>query len=87
MAPTLVPINSATRNVLNDLSARTGRSATDLIAAAVEEYQLRHGERPAGPVSDIPGVNPSDVWAAAAEADAGQLTAHADVFAQLRRRA
>ena len=88
MAPNnLVPISFATRNALNDLSTRTGRSASDLIAAAVEEYQLRHGEHPVGPVTVIPGVSPTDVWAAAAEADAGQLTAHAEVFAQLRRRA
>lgn len=33
-----------------------------------------------------PDVNPADVWAAAAEADAGQLAPHAEVFDRLRNR-
>ncbi len=42
---------------------------------------------PTAPVTTIPGVDPADVWAAAAaEADAGKLTPHAEVFARLRAR-
>lgn len=41
---------------------------------------------PANPGGSIPGVNPADVWEADAQADAGKLTPHADVFAKLRGR-
>lgn len=34
----------------------------------------------------LPNVAPEDVWAAAAEADAGQLTPHTKVFDRLRTR-
>jgi hypothetical protein len=40
----------------------------------------------ANAVASIPGVNPADVWEAAAEADAGRLTPHDEVFAKLRGR-
>jgi hypothetical protein len=41
---------------------------------------------PANAAASIPGVSPADIWEADAQADAGQLTPHADVFAKLRRR-
>lgn len=34
----------------------------------------------------IPGVDPADVWEAAADADAGRLVSHDEVFARLRGR-
>jgi len=79
MTPELIPIPMATQTALLELAARTGRAATELLAAAVEEFCQRFA-------GGIPGVNPADVWEAAAEADAGRLTPHTDVFARLRTR-
>ncbi len=80
MTPDVIPIGPETRAALQELAARTGRPADELLAAAVEEYRRRL----AAPVGEIPGVNPADIWASAAEADAGRLTPHAEVFAKLR---
>lgn len=79
-----IPISPATQSTLRTLAARIGRPAADVLAEAVEEFRQRHSE-PA-PVESIPGVNPADVWEAAAEADAGLLTSHAETFARLRNR-
>jgi len=87
MTPELIPIDPATRDALFELAARTGRPPADLLAAAVDDYSRRFPR--AGvprPVEHIPGVNPADVWEAAAEADAGRLTPHDEVFARLRER-
>lgn len=78
--PVSVPASSATHTALLEYSAKTGCPVAELVDAAVAIY-LR--SLPA-PVDSIPGVDPADVWAAAAEADAGRLTPHAEVFARLR---
>jgi len=79
-----IPISAATRAALLELAARTGRPAGEMLTLAVDEYRRRLNT--VAPVSEIPGVNPKDVWDAVAQADAGQLTPHDDVFAGLRRR-
>ena len=85
MTPELIEIPPDTRAALVELATRTGRSPVEVLAAAIEEYRQRY--TPAGtPVAHIPGVDPADVWEAAAQADAGLLTPHADVFTRLRRR-
>src|SRR5437868_2841607 len=83
MTPEAIPLSPATRSALDDLVARTGRPADLLLAEAVEEYRRKLG---AVPVAAVPGVNPADVWEAYAEAQAGRLTAHDEVFARLRNR-
>ena len=84
MTPATIPISEATQTALLELAARTGRPAAELLDAAVEEFRQRLAA--AQPVASVPGVDPADVWEAAAQADAGQLTAHDDVFARLRGR-
>ena len=69
------PITPAARTALLELAARTGRPAAELLEAAVEDYRKR-----LPPVAEVPGVNPADVWEAAAQADAGHLKSHDDVF-------
>jgi predicted transcriptional regulator len=81
MTPT-VPINPATQASLLELSVRLGRPVSEVLEIAVEEYRLR--VQP--PVESIPGVNPADVWEAAAQADAGLLVDHDELFARLRSR-
>lgn len=77
-----VPVGPATEAGLRELSARTGRPVAEVVATAVEEY-LR---RALPGVTSIPGVDPADVWEAAAQADAGGLTGHDELFARLRSR-
>ena len=79
-----IEISLTAQAVLLELSVRTGQSPTQLLDAAVDA--LRRTLAVVLPVSSIPGVDPADVWEAAAQADAGRLTPHADVFAQLRAR-
>lgn len=79
-----IPISPTTHSALIELAARTGRSASELLDAAVAEFHQKFG---ALPITSIPGVDPADVHAAAAQADAGQLTPHAELFARLRERA
>lgn len=82
MTPDTIPISPATQSTLLALAARTGRPPGELLDAAVKALS----ERLVTPVESIPGVDPADVWAAAAEADAGKLTPHAEVFARRRAR-
>ena len=83
----LIAVSPTARDVLLELAARTGRSAAELLEEAVKAYRRQLAdESPPAPVDTIPGVNPADVWAAAAEADDGKLAPHADVFARLRGR-
>jgi hypothetical protein len=84
MSNDTIPIKPATRTILIELADRTGRPADELLDAAVEAF--RRALAAVFPISFIPGVNPADVWEANAQADAGQLTPHADVFAKLRNR-
>jgi predicted transcriptional regulator len=87
MSPELIPISPAAQAALLELAARTGRPAAELLEVAVEEYRKRlSAPAPAAPVAEIPGVNPADVWEADAQAEAGRLTPHDDVFARLRGR-
>ena len=74
-----VPISQAARSTILQLAARTGRRPTELLDAAVRAYAAQ-------PVMEIPGVDPKDVWEAAAEAESGLLTPAEDVFAKLRAR-
>jgi predicted transcriptional regulator len=83
VTPEIVPISPATRSVLLELVARTGRPAAELLDAAVADYRRRLAE---APVTSVPGVDPADVWEAHAQAEAGQLTPHDEVFAKLRGR-
>ncbi len=84
MANDIIPISPATRGILIELADQTGRPAGELLDAAVEA--LRRALVAVFPISSVPGVNPADVWEAAAQADAGQLTPHDAVFAKLRGR-
>jgi hypothetical protein len=84
MTNDVIPINPTSRAILATLADRTGRPATELLDAAVEA--LRRSLSTTAPVAEIPDVNPSDVWEADAQADAGHLTPHADVFAKLHGR-
>ena len=77
-------ISPVTRAVLLELAGSTGRPPAELLATAVEEFRQRLAA--AIPITSIPGVNPADVWEAAAQADAGQLTSFEEVFAKLRAR-
>jgi len=71
MTPEAISISPATRTVLSELSARTGRSCTELVADAVEEYRRQHLPTPPQPIESIAGVTPEEVWEAAAEATPG----------------
>jgi hypothetical protein len=84
MTPDTSPISPTTRAVLIELSTQTGQPASELLAAAVEAF--RKSLAATTPPASIPGVNPADVWEANAQADAGHLTPHADIFARLRDR-
>lgn len=79
-----IEISPTTQAILLELSVRTGQSPTQLLDAAVDA--LRRALAVVLPASSIPGVDPADVWEAGAQADAGRLTPHADVFARLRAR-
>jgi hypothetical protein len=79
-----IPISPTTRGILIELADQTGRPVAELREAAVETF--RRSLTAVFPVSSIPGVNPTDVWEGSGQADAGRLTAHADLFAKLRRR-
>lgn len=74
---TVGPISQST---LLELSAKTGRSAVELLDAAVELYRRALGQG----LSVIPGVDPKDVWEAHAQADAGRLETHESLFGKLR---
>ena len=78
-----IPISPASQTMLLELASRTGRPASELLDAAVDAFRRALA---ATPVSEIPGVNPADVWEAAAQAEAGQLASHQAVFAKLRGR-
>jgi hypothetical protein len=80
MTPEAIPISP--HRALLELAARTGRPAGERLDEAVQALRLKLNT----PIDSIPGVDPADVWAAAAEADAGKLTPHAEVFARLRAR-
>jgi hypothetical protein len=80
----VIEISPTARAVLVELSIRTGQSPAQLLDAAVDSF--RRALAVVFPVSSIPGVDPADVWEAAAQADAGRLTSHAEVFAKLRAR-
>jgi len=84
MIPEIIPISPATQITILELAARTGRTPTELLDVAIEEFRRRTDA--ISPVTEIPGVNPADVWEAAAQAEAGQLTPHEVVFAKLRGR-
>lgn len=84
MIPEAIPVTPTTRAILVELADRTGRPVGELLDAAVAT--LRQALSVTTPVSSIPGVNPADVWEAAAQADAGMLTPHDIVFDQLRQR-
>jgi len=60
------------------LAVRAQCSGAGLTAGQLAELGARIGS--------IPGVDPADVWAAAAEADAGRLVEHDELFARLRAR-
>jgi hypothetical protein len=80
MTSDTIPISAATRGILLELADRTGRPPAELLDAAVEALRSTLGI--SVPITSIPGVDPADVWEAANEADAGQLSSHGDVFAR-----
>lgn len=79
---TSVPVSPATEELLRELSARTGRPVAEVLEAAVADYLRRLPP----PAAAVPGADPAEVWEAAAQADAGRLTPHAEVFARIRGR-
>ena len=83
MTPDTVNISPGLRAALTALAARTGRPAQELLDAAAKFYALLPPDAPPG---SIPGVDPADVLEAMADADAGRLTPHDEVFARRRAR-
>ena len=82
MTTETIPLSPTAKTVLLKLAASLGRPAEDVLEAAIGEYRNRH----TAPVTEIEGIDPADVWAGYAEADAGLLTDHATVMAELRAR-
>ena len=78
-----IPINPTTQIKLLELAARTGRPVGELLDRAVEEFRQRL--EMVVPIKEVPGVDPAEMWEAAAQAAAGNLTPHSDVFAKLRK--
>ena len=78
-----VQVSPSAQAALLELASRTGRPPADVLDAAVEAYRRQLGGLP---VAAVPGVDPADVWEAAAQADAGRLAPHGEVFARLRGR-
>ena len=82
MTTDTIPISSTAKTTLLKLAASLGRPAEDVLEAAIGEYRNRHST----PVGEIEGIDPADVWAAYAEADAGKLIGHEELMARLRAR-
>lgn len=83
MSNDFIPISPAAQTALLELAAQTGRPAWALLEAAVEEFRKRLDSQVS--VMEIPGVDPAEVWKAAAQAEAGFLTSHDEVFDRLRK--
>jgi hypothetical protein len=83
MTPETVAISPELRAALTEQAARTGRPAQELFDAAAKFYALLPPDAPPG---SIPGVDPTDILEAMADADAERLTPHAEVFARRRAR-
>lgn len=81
--PDTVAISPELRAALTELAARTGRPAKELLDAAAKFYAQLPPDAPPG---SIPGVDPADVLEAMADADAGRLVEHDELFARLRAR-
>lgn len=79
-----VSISPSSRDILLELANQTGRPAAELLDAAVDAF--RRSLAIVFPVASISGVNPTDVWEASKQADAGRLTIHAELFSRLRGR-
>ena len=77
-----ITLSPTAKSALLKLAASLGRPAEDVLEAAIGEYRNRHTT----PVAEIEGIDPADVWAAYAEADAGNLVSHAELMASLRAR-
>jgi predicted transcriptional regulator len=84
MTSQAIPVSPATRVILFELANQTGRPVAELLDTAVIALQQELTAKT--PITSIPGVNPADVWEAAAEVEAGRLTSHTEVFARLRNR-
>lgn len=83
MTPDTATLRPALRAALIAQAAHTGRDAAELLDAAARFYALLPPDAPPG---SIPGVDPADILEAMAEADAGLLTPHEEVFARRRAR-
>ncbi len=83
MTPDTVTLSPRLRAALTELAARTGQPAAELLAAAAKFYALLPPDAPPG---SIPGVDPADILEAMADADAGRLIEHDELFARLRAR-
>jgi hypothetical protein len=83
MKPDPMTLRPELRAALITQAEATGQSADELLEAAAKFYALLPPDAPPG---SIPGVDPADVWAGAAEAEAGKLTDHDELFARLRAR-
>jgi hypothetical protein len=83
MSPDAIAISPTTRAILIELADRTGRPTAELLDMAVAALRQSLSTVP---VTSIPGVDPADVWEAAADVEAGRVHSHAEVFARLRGR-
>ncbi|MBX9583059.1 MAG: hypothetical protein K2X87_22360 [Gemmataceae bacterium] len=79
--PETLTLSPTARAALLDLAARTGRDPLVLLEEAVVSYRGSPT-----PVTHIPGVDPAEVWAAAAQVEAGQVVEHDELMARLRSR-
>lgn len=77
-----VTLTPTAKTALHQIAATLGRPIEEVLEAAIGEYRHRHTP----PVTQIEGVDPADVWAAYEEIQAGLVTDHATVMAELRAR-
>jgi predicted transcriptional regulator len=77
-----VTLTPTAKTALYQIAAALGRPIEEVLEAAIGEYRHRHTP----PVTHIDGVDPADVWAAYEEVQAGLVTDHATVMAELQAR-
>ena len=77
-----VALTPTAKTALLQIAATLGRPIAEVLEAAIGEYRHRHTP----PVTHIEGVDPAEIWAASASADAGNTISHEELFARLRAR-
>lgn len=77
-----VTLSPTAHTALLELAADLGKPVGEVLEAAITEYRLRHPR----PIAHIDGVDPADIWAAAADVEAGNSITHDELMARLRAR-